>query len=154
MYQRYTTLNVGGDGIDMDSFCSQPEVSSCKLIVLAFEALCRQDEEGLGSPAKIEFDIFVLLLSKFSPRSPINEKIQFLYACLTEQGTRPFDKNVYSKLMNYLYGGVVPNPTVDESAGVMWERLTKHNKTKKLSEKAFANLFAQLDMLNVCTIIM
>ena len=154
LYQRYTKLSVNGDGVDLDSFCSQPEVSGCKLIILAFETLCPFRKEEPASQTKMNFEVFVLLLSKFSPRSPVNEKTQFLYLCLTDHGQRPFDRDVYITLMRDLYDGFVPAPVVDESSSVMWERLIKNSKRKTLSERAFANLFAQLDILNVCTIVM
>ncbi len=152
LYHRYTKLNTSGDGVDLDSFCSQPEVSSCKLIVLAFDTICPPKDEETRS--KIDFEMFVLLLSKFSPRSPVNEKTQFLYTCLTEQGQRPFDKDVYNKLLRDLLAGTTPGPAVDDIASVVWERLTKNSKKKTLSERTFANLFTQLDILNVCTIVM
>ena len=154
LYQRYTKLSVNGDGVDLDSFCSQPEVCGCKLIILAFETLCPSREEGTASRTKMNFDVFVLLLSKFSPRSPVNEKTNFLYLCLTDHGQRPFDRDVYSTLMRDLYDGFVPAPVIDESSSIIWERLTKNSKRKTLSERAFANLFTHLDILNVCTIVM
>ena len=81
-------MNVGGEGVDIDSFCNQPEVFSCKVIMLAFDTLCPPEQDGMtGAQSKVDFDIYVLLLSKFSPRTPVNEKIKFLYTCLTNQGT-------------------------------------------------------------------
>ena len=56
--------------------------------------------------------------------------------------------------MRNLSDGSIPDPVLEESSGIIWEKLVKNNKKKVLTERAFGNLFVQLDILNVCTIVM
>lgn len=156
LYQRFKSLNCDEKGVDMESFCCQPEVANCKLILLAFDALAVSDEDQAekGSSPRIAFKEFVMLLSKFSPRSPIDEKTKFLYTCLTDHGIRPFDKGVYMKLMGELCDGLIPTPMIKDHIDVMWSKLTKNNQKKALSERAFGSFLSQFDILSVSTITM
>lgn len=68
--ERFITI-AGADGlVTCEAFCCQPEVASCRLIIIAFAAVCPPTSNVSG----IEFSEFVAILSKFSPRSTKEEK--------------------------------------------------------------------------------
>ena len=83
LYERYNAIKDPYGNVTLDIFCGQPEVANCKLIIFGFLAFVPKT----STLRYIDFNDYVLLLSKFSSRSQKEEK--------TKCNTRP--------LLNILY---------------------------------------------------
>jgi len=72
LYDRFNLICSDEAFVSAEAFYTQPEVSNCRLIVIAFEHICPPD----GAARGINFTEYILILSKFSTRASKEEKLK------------------------------------------------------------------------------
>jgi len=109
LYKRYCLI-CGDDGLlDSRGFGLLPEIAAMPLALLAFEY---EATEHMHQP-ELDFNQFCLLLSHFSSKAPIAEKVEYLFDIIkNNDGISSVQEADYIYFMTKLSRGTVPACTI------------------------------------------
>lgn len=109
LYKRYCSICRQDGLLDARNFGLIPEISTLPLAPLAFEYEATEHMRQ----AEIDFNQFCLLLSHFSPKAPISEKVEYLFDIIkNNDGISTVKEADYTRFMIRLNRGTVPACTI------------------------------------------